>query len=318
MAECRWALPVLLAVGLVFCVCVEQFSLLNSYVQFVMMTVGINIILCASLNLVNGYMGEFSVGHAGFMSLGAYTSAVVTVKLFTAHQTASVFFLSTLAGGAVAALAGFLLGLLSFKTRGDYLAIITLAFLMIVKSAFENIHYVGGPRGMLGIDNQTTLTWTFLWVVVALWVIRNLVYSKTGRAIIAVREDEIAANAMGVTTRTAKLFAFSVSSFFGGVAGALYAHQILFINPSSFDIQKSTEILVMVYLGGIGSIGGSILGAGIFTLLSQSLVQFGTWRMVILAAILVFLMLFRPRGIMGFRECPWFLPLRELFHRRKS
>ena len=182
---------------------------------------------------------------------------------------------------------------------------------MIVKSGIENIPYVGGPRGFLGIGNHTTLLWTAVWTVLTLWTIRNLVYSRFGRGIVAVREDEIAANAMGVDTRKAKLTAFVVSSFFGGVAGALFAHQLQFINPSVFDIVKSTEILVMVYLGGVGSLAGSILGATAFTFLSQALQPLGTWRMVILPLILVLLMIFRPRGIMGMREFSWFVPRRE-------
>jgi branched-chain amino acid transport system permease protein len=306
LSSARWLLPALLLAGLAFSIAADQFPILNGYTRFVLITIGINIILCTSLNLVNGYMGEFSVGHAGFMSLGAYASGVFTTKFFP--DTAWAFFPSIILGGLLAALIGLLLGLLSFKTRGDYLAIITLAFLMIVKSAFENISYVGGPRGLLGIDNSTTLAWTFFWTVLSVWAIRNLVYSKFGRAILAIREDEIAANAMGVRTREAKLLAFVVSSFFGGVAGALFAHQLQFINPSTFDIVKSTEILVMVYLGGIASIGGSILGAVLFTLLSQFLQPLGTWRMVILPLLLVLLMIFRPRGIMGLKEFPWFLP----------
>ncbi len=311
----RYALPVLLAVGFVLSLVIPQYGLTNGYVQFVLIMIGINIILSASLNLVNGYMGEFSVGHAGFMSLGAYASAVLTVKLLPDLPDA-FFFLPVIVGGLVAALAGFLLALLSFKTRGDYLAIITLAFLMIVKSALENIPYVGGPRGMLGIPKLTTMAWAFFWVVVTIWVLRNLLYSKFGRAIAAIREDEIAANSMGVRVREAKILAFSVSAFFAGVAGALLAHLLVFINPSSFDILKSTEMLVMVYLGGIGSLAGSILGAVIYTLLSNWLQDFGTWRMVIMPLILVLLMLFRPKGIMGFRELPWFLPKREA--RRKD
>ncbi len=311
----RYALPVLLAVGFVLSLVIPQFGLLNGYVQFVLITIAINIILSASLNLVNGYMGEFSVGHAGFMSLGAYASSVLTVKLLPDLPDA-FFFVPVIVGGLAAALAGFLLALLSFKTRGDYLAIITLAFLMIVKSALENIPYVGGPRGMLGIPKLTTMAWAFFWVVVTIWVLRNLLYSKFGRAIAAIREDEIAANSMGVRVREAKILAFSVSAFFAGVAGALLAHLLVFINPSSFDILKSTEMLVMVYLGGIGSLAGSIIGAVIYTLLSNWLQDFGTWRMVIMPLILVLLMLFRPKGIMGFRELPWFLPKREA--RRKD
>ncbi|MEO6846246.1 MAG: branched-chain amino acid ABC transporter permease [Chthoniobacterales bacterium] len=335
LMTCRWALPVLVVIGFIFTVIIEKYQLFNGYTVFVLVTIGINIILCASLNLVNGYMGEFSVGHAGFMGLGAYAASILTVKIFPNVDTPVLFFCAVIAGGLVAAFIGFLLAILSFKTRGDYLAIITLAFLMIVKSSLENIHYVGGPRGLLGIHHLTTLPWTFFWVVVTLWVIRNLIYSKIGRAIIAIREDEIAANAMGVRTREAKIFAFATSSFFGGIAGALYAHQIQFINPSSFDILKSTEILVMVYLGGVGSLGGSILGAVVFTLLYRFLEQLtigpgqlgswhfgpwqlGTWRMVIMPLILVLLMLFRPRGIMGLREFAWFLPSRELLTRRKK
>lgn len=324
IALLRWPLPALVIVGFLLTVGNQIISSsnpgmgLNTYNVMVLNTIGINIILCVSLNLVNGYMGEFSVGHAGFMALGAYASALITVKWFAAAITSFWLFpIAVLFGGAIAGIIGFLLGLLSFKTRGDYLAIITLAFLMIVKSGIENMPYLGGPRGMTTAP-LTTLPWVFAWVVLTLWVIRNLVYSKFGRGVIAIRDDEIAANSMGVRTREAKLLAFVVSSFFGGVAGALYAHMTFFIDPKSFDIVKSTEILVMVYLGGIGSLAGSVLGAVLFTILSEKLRDFGTWRMVILSAILVALMLFRPRGIMGLKELPWFLPYRELFKRRKK
>jgi branched-chain amino acid transport system permease protein len=312
-AKARWPLPALLALGFAFALFTEYQPVLNGYAEIILMTIGINIILCVSLNLVNGYMGEFSVGHAGFMSLGAYTSAVFTMKLLP--NTPMFFPAAVILGGVMAAMIGFLLALLSFKTRGDYLAIITLAFLMIVKSALENIPYVGGPSGLY-VTNLTTLPWTFFWVVVTIFVIRNLIYSKFGRAIIAIREDEIAANAMGVRVREAKILAFVVSSFFGGVAGALYSH-LNFINPKYFDIVKSTEILVMVYLGGVSSLGGSILGAVIFTFLFYALEYFGLgyWRMVILSTLLILLMLFRPRGIMGMRELAWFLPGRELFRK---
>ena len=305
----RWPLPTLLAIAFAIAITSSYVPIFNGYTQIVLITIGINIILCASLNLVNGYMGEFSVGHAGFMSLGAYVSAVFTTKWLP--DIPALFPVAVIVGGLAAGLVGFPLALLSFKTRGDYLAIITLAFLMIVKSAWENIKYVGGPAGLLGVDKMTTLPWTLFWVCITILVLRNLVYSKFGRAIIAIREDEIAANAMGVRVREAKILAFVTSAFFGGVAGALYAH-LNFINPKYFDIVKSTEILVMVYLGGISSLGGSILGAVIFTFLSNQLEPLGYWRMVILSSLLIALMLFRPRGIMGMRELPWFLPRREL------
>ncbi len=304
----RYLPSVLLFAGLVISVILPSTGLLNDYLQFVLMSVAINAILCVSLNLVNGWMGEFSVGHAAFMALGAYASAILTVKLFPEAPPLLLFPAAVLIGGTVAGLAGIPVGILSFKTRGDYLAIITLAFLMIVKSGLENIPYTGGPRGMLGIPRLTTVAWAYFWCVIAFWVIRNLVYSKYGRGIAAIREDEIAAEAMGVPTRSAKLVAFVTSSFFAGVAGALFAHQLQFINPSSFDILKSTEILVMVYLGGVASLGGSLLGAGVVTILTQCLQPLGTWRMVVLPTLLVLLMLFRPSGIMGYRDWNWLKP----------
>jgi branched-chain amino acid transport system permease protein len=284
---------------------------LNDYLIFILITLLINAILALSLNLVNGYMGEFSVGHAAFMALGAYSSAIVTVRLLPGVPPWLLFPCAILVGGSIASLVGIPLALLSFKTRGDYLAIITLAFLMIVKSGLENISYVGGPRGFLGIPRLTTLPWVFLFFLFSFWSIRNLVSSKFGRSIAAIREDEIAAEAMGVSTRQAKMIAFVVSSFFAGVAGALFAHQIQFINPSSFDILKSTDILVMVYLGGVASISGSFLGAAVFTILSQLLQPLGVWRMVMMPLLLVLLMLFRPRGIMGLKEWSWVRPSRD-------
>lgn len=278
---------------------------LNDYVIFTIVTLIINVILCLSLNLVNGYMGEFSVGHAALMGLGAYSSAIISVKIAPMLLPLFLFPTAVLIGGSVAALAGIPLAFLSFKTRGDYLAIITLAFLMIVKSGLENISYIGGPRGFLGIPHLTTLPWAYCWGALCLLILRNFIYSKWGRSIMAIREDEIAAEAMGVSTRTAKMMTFVISSFFAGVAGALFAHQLQFINPSSFDILKSTDILVMVYLGGVASLSGSLMGAGIFTILNQLLQPLGVWRMVVMPLLLVLLMLFRPRGMMGFHEWSW-------------
>jgi branched-chain amino acid transport system permease protein len=275
----------------------------------VIMYVGINIILTTSLNLVNGYMGEFSVGHAGFMAVGAYVASVLTVKVFPGGDAGALFFpVAVVAGGAAAALAGVLIAIPSFKTRGDYLAIVTLAFLMIVKSVIENIEALGGPRGFLGMDKLTSLPWVYVWTVLAVWLIRNFVYSNHGRGVLSIREDEIASDLMGVNTRQAKMLAFVISSFFAGVAGALFAHLLQFINPRVFDIIKSTDILIMVYLGGIGSIAGSILGATIYTVLLEELRFLGVWRMVFMPLVLVLLMIYRPRGIMGLREFRWFVP----------
>ena len=274
----------------------------------VMMYVGINIILTASLNLINGYMGEFSVGHAGFMAVGAYVSSILTVRAFSAQYAQWFFPLALIAGGMGAGLVGMIVAIPSFKTRGDYLAIVTLAFNMIVKSAIENIDAIGGPRGFLGMHRLTTLPWIFVWTVLTLWIIRNFIYSNYGRGVLSIREDEVASELMGVHTRRVKVLTFVISSFFAGVAGGLFAHLLQFINPNSFNILRSTDILIMVYLGGVGSIIGSILGATIFTVLLEILRPLQVWRMVIMPLMLIFLMLFRPRGIMGLRELRLFVP----------
>jgi branched-chain amino acid transport system permease protein len=304
----RWLLPVLLLIGLGLSFAIPQFGLLNPYIELIIIYVGINIILSTSLNLINGYMGEFSVGHAGFMAVGAYVSALLTTEVIPSGLTAWMFPLVVLAGGVGAALVGLLVAIPSFRTRGDYLAIVTLAFLMIVKSVIENIEAIGGPRGIPGIEKLTTLPWTFIWTVLAVWVIRNFMYSNFGRGVLSIREDEIASDLMSVNTRQVKMLAFTISSFFAGVAGALFAHVLQFISPKVFDIIKSTDILIMVYLGGIGSIAGSIIGATIFTILLEVLRPLGMWRMVLMPLVLVILMIYRPRGIMGLREFRWFIP----------
>ena len=308
LAASRKALPILLAVGFVLSFVIPATDIINEYIQLILIYVGINVILTLSLNLINGYMGEFSVGHAGFMAVGAYVSSILTTMVLPAGLHQYMFPLVVLAGGIGAALVGLVVAIPSFKTRGDYLAIVTLAFLMIVKSVFENIDAVGGPRGIPGVPKLTTMPWTFFWVVLAILVIRNFVYSNFGRGVLSIREDEIASDLMSVNTRQITLLAFTLSSFFAGIAGALFAHVLQFISPRVFDIIKSTDILIMVYLGGIGSITGSIIGATIYTVLLEVLRPLGMWRMVLMPLVLVLLMIFRPRGIMGMREMRWFIP----------
>ncbi|MBF0569072.1 ABC transporter permease subunit [Candidatus Magnetominusculus dajiuhuensis] len=305
----RWPLFLLLALGFITSILVSRYNLIDQYLELVAMYVGINIILALSLNLVNGYMGEFSVGHAGFMAVGAYGASILTVKMFPPWVGVWIFPLAIIAGGVLAAVAAVVVAIPSFRTRGDYLAIVTLSFNMIVKSVLENVDAVGGPRGFLGMEKLTTLPWTFAWTVVSVWAIRNFVYSNIGRGVLSIREDEMAGTAMGVDTRKVKLHAFVVSSFFAGVAGGLYAHLLQFISPRTFDIIKSTEILIMVYLGGVGSIAGSITGAVIYTVLIEALRVLGMWRMVIMPLLLVLLMIYRPKGIFGFTEFRWFKPI---------
>jgi branched-chain amino acid transport system permease protein len=309
----RWLLAVLLGAGFLLSFLIPAFNLINPYIQLIMMYVGINIILTISLNLVNGYMGEFSVGHAGFMAVGAYISALLTMNVIPENLAGLLFPVTVLLGGIGAGLIGLIVAIPSFKTRGDYLAIVTLAFNMIVKSAIENIDAIGGPRGIPGIDRLTTMPWVFFWTVLTIWIIRNFVYSNYGRGVFSIREDEIASDLMSVNTRQVKLLTFMLSSFCAGIAGALFAHLLQFISPRVFDILKSTDILIMVYLGGIGSIGGSILGATIYTVLLEVLRPLGYFRFVLMPLLLIFLMLYRPRGIMGLREFRWFIPGYELF-----
>jgi len=250
------------------------------------------------------------------MAIGAYIASLLTVNVFPPGAAAWAFPLAILAGGICAAIIGLLVAIPSFKTRGDYLAIVTLAFCMIIKSILENIDAVGGPRGLLGMEKLTTLPWVFFWTALTIWVIRNLVFSNFGRGVLSIREDEIASDLMSVNTRQVKIIAFAVSSFFAGIAGGLYAHALQFINPKMFDIIKSTDILIMVYLGGIASISGSIIGAVVFTILLEILRPLGVWRMVLMPLMLVLLMIYRPSGIMGLKESRLFMPLRDLFTER--
>ena len=286
-------------------------GLLNLYVVQILMYVGINIILTLSLNLINGYMGEFSVGHAGFMAIGAYVSAILSVWFVPRELGPWLFPVILVGGGLAASVAGLVVAFPSFRTRGDYLAIVTLAFNMIVKSVLENLDVVGGPRGFKDISGLTNLPWVVFWVMLTLYLMRNLVYSNFGRGITAIREDEVAANLTSVDTRRLKVYAFCISAFFAGVAGGLFAHLLQFINPRSFSILKSTDMLVMVYLGGMGSLMGSLLGATIFTLALEFLRPLGLWRWVIGPLLLILLMIFRPKGIMGFKDPRWLRPADE-------
>lgn len=300
-----WLAPLLVAWLL------TRTQLLNPYHQQVLMYVGINIILTLSLNLVNGYMGEFSVGHAGFMAIGAYIAAILTVAVLPPAWRAFLFPLVLIFAGLMAALAALVIAIPSFRTRGDYLAIVTLAFNMIVKSVLENLEVVGGPRGYLGMARLTDLPGVVAWVLITLILCRNFVYSNFGRGVQAIREDETAAALVSVHTARLKVYTFCLSAFFAGVAGGLYAHLLQFINPRSFSILKSTDMLVMVYLGGVGSLAGSLLGATIFTILLELLRPLELWRWVVGPLLLVLLMIFRPTGIMGLKEARCFIPATE-------
>jgi len=314
----KWGLLLTLLLIFPLTVVLPKLGIINPYIDLVLKYIGINIILTISLNLVNGYMGEFSVGHAGFMAIGAYAASLLTVWVFPPSLGALIFPLALLAGGAAAGIAGLAIAVPSFRTRGDYLAIVTLAFNMIIKSVLENIDAVGGPRGFMGMQKLTSLWWVYLIVILVVFLARNFVFSNFGRGVLSIREDEIASGLVSVNTRQVKVLTFVFSAFLAGIAGGLFAHELQFINPRSFTILKSTDMLVMVYLGGVGSLGGSILGATVYTVVTEGLrtvlQQVGIsqeWRLVVAPLMLILLMIFRPSGIMGLREFRFLIPRAE-------
>jgi branched-chain amino acid transport system permease protein len=301
-----WAVVIVLPVILV--PVLRNAGVLNAYSHDVLSRACIAVIMVVGLNLVNGFNGQFSIGHAGFMAVGGYIAAMLTTKPeFSAILIGPDWFrflTATLVGGLVSAGIAFLIGLPSFRLRGDYLAVLTLAFNMIVVNFFTNLEYLGGPRGLPGVMDYTNFTWIWAWLIIAVVVVRNLVHSSHGRAIMSVRDNETAAELGGVDTRKYKLIAFAIGSFFAGVGGSLLAHHVMFINPSMFNIFKSFDFLLMLYLGGVGSITGSIFGAVTWTILQEILRELGmfnleVWRLVIGPIILVILMIWRPKGLLG-------------------
>jgi branched-chain amino acid transport system permease protein len=296
--------PVLFIVCLISCLICDALHLIDPYIAQILMYIGINIIMTSSLNLVNGYMGEFSVGHAAFMAVGAYAASFFSLSVFP-HCGPLFFPLSLLVGGIASAVIGFLVAIPAFKARDDYLAIITLALIMITKSVFENLPWFGGPQGYSGIPKFTNLSWVFVLTAATVVVVRNIVRSGFGRGVIAVRDDEIAANLVSVDTKQVKILAFVIAAFFAGIGGGLFAHLIQFLNPRTFSILKSTDFLLMLYLGGSATIGGPILGAAIWTILLEVLRFLGVWRFVVAPVALIVLMVYRPQGIMGGKDFRW-------------
>ena len=271
------------------------FDIMPPFYKLTLILICIYIILSTSLNLINGITGQFSIGHAGFMAVGAYVSAMVTAIMH------GPLLLGIIIGAVVAALGGLLVGLPTLRLKGDYLAIATLGFGEIVRIVFLNMEIVGGAAGFT-LPSKITWTWAFLLMVFSVVIIKNFVGSTHGRACISIRENEIAAESMGVNTTKYKVMAFTIGAFFAGLAGAIYANYMYIIQPGTFSFLKSFDILVMVVLGGLGSITGGIVGAVVYTLISALLAGIPEWRLVITAVFLVVLMIFRPTGIMGTKE----------------
>jgi len=269
---------------------------IDSYLMLNIVIIGINIILAVSLNLITGFTGQFSLGHAAFMSIGAYVSAIVTVKFGFPFVIGIIF--SALA----AALAGVLIGIPTLRLKGDYLAIATLGFGEIVRILALNIDYIGGATGFNDIPQFTNWAWIFFLTVGTVLLITNFIKSYHGRACIAISEDEIAAEATGVNTTYYKVLAFAIGAAFAGIAGSLYANYFYFIKPDSFGFMKSIDILVIVVFGGLGSIGGSIVGAVALSIISLFLQNIPELRMVVYSLILFIIMVYRPQGLLGKHE----------------
>lgn len=276
-----------------------QFSItsgmMNPFYANTLIFIVINVILAASLHLVIGITGQFSIGHAGFLAVGAYVSAIITMKMQMPFPVA------LLVGGVVAAVAGLIVGIPSLRLRGDYLAIATLGFAEIIRIVFLNIDYVGGAAGMQ-VSHLTTWTYAFICLFITLIVIMNFTNSRHGRACISVRENEIAADAMGINTTFYKVVAFTLGSFFAGIAGGLYSHNFYIIQPGNFGFLKSFDILIYVVLGGLGSMSGSVIAAILLTIVSTFLQEYPETRMIIYSLVLVIVMLYRPQGLMGTKE----------------
>jgi len=289
----------------------------GAYPTDVLMTLTINIILAVSLNLITGFTGQFSIGHAGFMAIGAYSSAYLvvyhaqfwerdlagTVGFTVAH--ALIFVIAIAFGSLVAAFAGLLVGIPSLRLRGDYLAIVTLGFAEIIRIVILNIDKVGGATGF-SVPSYSNFIWVGGFAIISIVIVHNRVHSDIGRALVSIREDELAAEAMGINTTRYKVLAFVISSALAGLAGVLFGHYRSFLSTNDFQFIRSFEIIIMIVLGGMGSLTGAVLGAVVITIMPELLRQlpgdFSRYRLVVYSALLIVIILTRPQGILGTRE----------------
>lgn len=297
----RWLLAALLAIFGVSALS----GYFNRYYLGVAIDVGIFIVLAVSLNLINGHTGQFSLGHAGFMAVGGFTSAKLTLELAPSLPAAlqpALFVAAMLVGGLMAAIAGLAVGLPSLRLKGDYLAIVTLGFGEIIRVIFQNAPAFGAATGLNGIPKFTTLFWAWSVAAITVYVVASLVNSTYGRGFICVRDDEVAAAAMGISPTRYKVTAFVTGAFFAGMAGALYAHHKQVLKPDGFDFMKSIDIVVMVILGGMGNTVGVILAAVLLTILPELLRGFAEYRMILYSLLIIILMLTRPQGLFNLRR----------------
>lgn len=296
----RWLLIAIAATALVQLAT----GAMNRYYLGVSIDIAINIILAVSLNLINGHTGQFSLGHCGFMAVGGYVSAMLTIAAGRAGLPPAlipvVFVAALLVGGLFAALAGVAVGIPSFRLRGDYLAIVTLGFGEIIRVFFQTFEPAGAASGLKGIPNHTTFFWAWSTAALTIYVVAALVNSTYGRGFLAVHDDEIAAGAMGINPIRYKVTAFTVGAFFAGIAGGLFAHHNIFLSPTGFDFMRSIEIVVMVILGGMGRTAGVVVAAILLTILPEVLRGFSDYRMIVYSLLIIILMITRPQGLFTF------------------
>lgn len=273
-------------------------GIITYYLQDILTTICINIILAVSLNLITGFTGQFSLGHAGFMSIGAYVCAIITLRMSTTFG----FIIGAIAGAVAAALVGCMVGLPTLRLKGDYLAIATLGMSEIIRIIAVNLEITNGAAGLSSIPQFVNWVWLFVFTAGTILIISNFIRSSHGRACISVREDEIAAEAMGINSTRYKVIAFTMGAFFAGIAGALYASYFYVIKPDTFGFQKSIDVLIIVVFGGMGSLSGSVISAFVLALINTLLQSLAEVRMILYAVILVVIMIFRPQGLMGSKE----------------
>lgn len=297
-------------VGYILIYALEMIGVIDQFGETTLVLIGINIILATSLNLVIGFSGQFSLGHAGFMALGAYSSALVTSAL----PTVGGFLLGLLVGIIVAAAVALVVGIPTLRLNGDYLAIATMGVAEIIRIILNNLKITNGPAGLYNIPMLANWGTVYVLVVITTLIIVNFVHSRNGRAVMSVREDEIAAESIGINTTKYKIIAFVLGAAIASIGGALHANYIQTINPSDFGIMESINILIIVVLGGIGSITGTFVAAFVLGLLDMVLQNFGTLRMVLYSLALILIMVFKPSGLLG----TWEFSVRRLFTHKKA
>ncbi|MCI6152954.1 branched-chain amino acid ABC transporter permease [Fusobacterium perfoetens] len=274
--------------------------IISRYQSSIMILICINIILAVSLNITVGCLGQITIGHAGFMSVGAYAAALFSKAGFVDGLPG--YILALIVGGIIAGIIGIIIGIPALRLNGDYLAIITLAFGEIIRVLIEYFDFTGGAQGLRGIPRFNNFSIIYIIMVACVMMMYSLMTSRHGRAILSIRDDEIASGASGVNTTYYKTFAFTVSAVFAGIAGGIYGHNLGILGARQFDFNYSINILVMVVLGGMGSFTGSIISAIVLTILPEVLREFSDYRMIVYSLLLILTMIFRPTGLLGRKE----------------